>query len=308
MSDVRGIDSIRRAAREDASADPRTDTLDPPGALSPHPVADPTRSAPAAAAPYPRDRRWKVVAESVRGTSHEKSGAACQDSHFERIQSDEILLAAIADGAGSASRSELGSALAARTAVEALQRWCSRSLPWPESDDEWASIMLGAMESARDAVEREADVQGISSRELASTLILLLATPLLVVGAQIGDGAAVVADAANNLTTLTVPQSGEYLNETMFLVSPQAVEQAQTAVWHGRVGFLAAFSDGLQMLALRMSDSSPFTPFFAPLFRFIQEQEDMGEAREQLRKFLVSPRVTQRADDDLTLLLAQCSD
>jgi serine/threonine protein phosphatase PrpC len=248
---------------------------------------------------------WKFVSDSVCGSSHEKTGGVCQDSHYEHALSSEVLLAAIADGAGSASRSELGAEIAARTAVEALRSWSLAAPSWPESDEGWRAVMLAALEAARAAVELEAVAQELSPRDMASTLILLLATPNLVVGAQIGDGAAVVADAEGTLAALTVPQSGEYLNETTFLVSPGAVEQAHTAVWHGQVAFVAAFSDGLQMLALRMSDNSPHAPFFAPLFRFINEQEDMREAREQLRQFLVSPRITQRTDDDLTLLIAQ---
>ena len=249
--------------------------------------------------------RWKVVAESVCGSSHEKSGAVCQDSHFEQHLSDTILVAAIADGAGSASRSELGAESAARTAVESLHNWVAQSIPWPEADEDWRPIMQDALNASLAAVEREAEILGVTTRELASTLILLLATPNLVVGAQIGDGAAVILDDANNLVALTKPQTGEFLNETTFLVSPGAVEQSQTEVWHGKVAFLGAFSDGLQMLALRMSDGSPHAPFFAPLFRFLADQDDLSEAKNQLRQFLISPRITQRADDDLTLLLAQ---
>jgi serine/threonine protein phosphatase PrpC len=248
--------------------------------------------------------RWRAAAASVRGTSHEKSGTACQDSHSLLTLPENVLLAAISDGAGSASRSEIGSELAARTAIENLHRWCALPAPWPATDAEWSNVMRAAMEAARNAVEREAEIQGVSSRDMAATLIVLLATPCFVVAGQIGDGAAVVADAENNLTALTTPQSGEYLNETTFLVSPRAVEQAQTTVWRGRATFLAAFSDGLQMLALRMSDGTPHAPFFTPLFRFLQDQQDMGEAGQQLNAFLTSPRITQRADDDLTLLLA----
>jgi serine/threonine protein phosphatase PrpC len=251
---------------------------------------------------------WRAAAASVRGTSHEKTGTGCQDSHSLLTVPERVLLAAISDGAGSASKSEIGSELATRTAIQELRRWCALSTPWPETDAEWSRVIRAAMEAARDAVEREAEIEGVSSRELASTLIVLLATPRLVVAGQIGDGAAVVADAENNLTALTTPQSGEYLNETTFLVSPNAVEQAQTTVWRGRAAFLAAFSDGLQMLALRMSDGAPHAPFFTPLFRFLQDQQDMEEAGQQLRAFLTSPRITERADDDLTLLLAYLPD
>jgi serine/threonine protein phosphatase PrpC len=247
-----------------------------------------------------------VTAESVRGTSHFKSGAGCQDSHFVATVDPAILIGAVADGAGSAPQSEIGAEIAARIAVQELQRWSTFSQPWPETEQEWSPIITRALDCARIAVENEAAAMGVAPRDLASTLIVMLATPQLVVAGQIGDGAVVLADAADKFVALTAPQSGEYLNETTFLVSPRAIEQAQTSVWRGEARFLAAFSDGLQMLALRMSDGTAHKPFFAPLFRFLEEQTDLSEAGTQLRSFLTSPRITQRADDDLTLLLAQC--
>jgi serine/threonine protein phosphatase PrpC len=219
----------------------------------------------------------------------------------------EILIGAVADGAGSASHSEVGSKLAAQVAVEELERWCALSLPWPETEAMWTPVITKALDCARVAVETEAAAMGLEPRDLATTLIVILATPQFVVAGQIGDGAVVLSDSIGNLVALTAPQSGEYLNETTFLVSPRAVEQAQTSLWRGEVLFLAAFSDGLQMLALRMSDGAAHAPFFAPLFRFLREQKDLGEAGTQLRSFLTSQRITQRADDDLTLLLAHCS-
>jgi serine/threonine protein phosphatase PrpC len=217
-----------------------------------------------------------------------------------------ILLGAVADGAGSAPQSEVGAEVAARVAVQELERWCALGEHWPETDEPWRPVIIRALECALAAVESEAAARNVSPRDLASTLIVLIATPQIIVAGQIGDGAVVLADADGNTVALTTPQSGEYLNETTFLVSPRAIEQATISVWRGDVKSLAAFSDGLQMLALRMADGAAHAPFFAPLFRFLEEQNDLSEAGRQLRSFLTSPRITQRADDDLTLLLAHC--
>jgi hypothetical protein len=67
---------------------------------------------------------------------------------------------------------------------------------------------------------------------------------------------------------------------------------------------LALFSDGLQMLALKMPPGTPHPPFFAPLMRFVAQTRDRATAEEHLRGFLQSPRIAERADDDLTLVLA----
>jgi len=53
-----------------------------------------------------------------------------------------------------------------------------------------------------------------------------------------------------------------------------------------------------------MPSGEPHQPFFSPLFRFVAQVTDETVAQEELMEFLQSPRVTQRTDDDLTLLLA----
>ena len=45
-------------------------------------------------------------------------------------------------------------------------------------------------------------------------------------------------------------------------------------------------------------------PVFAPLFKLIAEAKDLDVAHQELTGFLRSPRVCDRTDDDLTLLLA----
>jgi hypothetical protein len=166
---------------------------------------------------------------------------------------------------------------------------------------------MDALHTARGSLEAEAGKRQIPLRDLATTLIVIIATPELVAAAQVGDGATVVGDREGNLATLTAPPNSEYVNETIFLTSAEALASAQTAVWRSAVVNLALFSDGLQRLALKMPEGTPHPPFFSPLFRFLTNVTDESAAHEQLAAFLHSPRITARTDDDLTLVLAVCS-
>ena len=87
-------------------------------------------------------------------------------------------------------------------------------------------------------MEAEAAVREVASRDLACTLIAVVATPELIAVAQIGDGAAVAGDSAGNAIASTIPPCGEYINETIFLISPNAVETAQFQVHRGKNGAL----------------------------------------------------------------------
>ena len=246
--------------------------------------------------------KWRVVAASVRGTSHEKVGQLCQDAHQWKMLPEGILVAAVADGAGSASLGKVGAIVASQTAVETISKEVMpRS---PDDEQGWQLLLTNALAAAKTAVEAEAVACSMTARDLATTLIIVVATPNFIAAAQVGDGVAVAADDEGNLIPLTSPQHGEYINETTFLVSPNALDTAQVSLWRGAAANIALLSDGLQMLALDMTEGKPHAPFFSPLFHFVANVTDETEAKEQLVAFLRSPRITERTDDDLTLLLA----
>lgn len=252
---------------------------------------------------YQQLRHWQVAAASVRGTSHEKVGQLCQDAHHWQKLPDSVLVTAVGDGAGSASLGKVGAIVATQTAVETICADESR-LYYTQDEQGWQEILTGALLAAKSAVEAEAAVCGLAARELATTLIIVVATPELIAAVQVGDGLAVAGDRHGNVVSLTSAQRGEYINETTFLVSPNALDTVQVNLWRGATNHIAVFSDGLQMLAVNMNDGTPYVPFFLPLFQFMANIEDENEAKEQLVGFLRSPRITDRTDDDLTLLLA----
>jgi hypothetical protein len=242
-----------------------------------------------------------AVGSSVRGVSHEKSGRPGQDAHHLRLEGG-WLVATVADGAGSAPLAEVGAPIAARTAAGRAATLLAAGVPADEGG--WQRFCRTVLGHARAAVESEAAARKVESRLLASTLIVAVAGPDLVVAAQVGDGAAVCEDGDGQVTSLTRPPRGEYVNETTFLVSPRALDTAQTVVQRRPIRRLALFSDGLQLLALRLADGAAHPPFFRPMFQFIATASDGPRAEWELEGFLRSPRIRDRADDDLTLVLA----
>jgi serine/threonine protein phosphatase PrpC len=246
---------------------------------------------------------WRVLAASVRGKSHEKVGQLCQDAHHWEKLPEGVLVAAVADGAGSATLGKVGAIVAAQTAVETI-RLKDPTPRSPDDEEGWQLLLTKALAAAKTAVEAEAVACRMTARDLATTLIIVIATPKLIAAAQIGDGVAVAGDGEGKLVALTTPQRGEYINETTFLVSPNALDTAQMNLWRGKAANIALLSDGLQLLALELNQGTPHVPFFSPLFNFMANVTNETEAKEQLVAFLRSPRIADRTDDDLTLLLA----
>ncbi len=250
--------------------------------------------------------KWRVAGASVQGVGHIKTGTPCQDAHRFNALSSGLLIGVVADGAGSAELAAEGSQFAADCLTDGMAR---QEMQEYLTGDEatMRPMMASAFAAARELLEEKAAQAGRDPRDYSTTVLLVIASAEWVAAAQIGDGAVVIEDSGGNVFALTTPQHGEHANETIFLVSPGAIEQAEFLVWRGAVKNIAVFTDGLQRLALKMPQGSAHAPFFAPLFQFIADMDDAAAGKGQLESFLRSPRITERADDDLTLLLAHLS-
>jgi len=242
---------------------------------------------------------WRGVGASIVGTSHQTGGIPCQDAHYWQVSSGDVLVAAVADGAGSAALAEVGAEIAVKSAVTTF---CANGKV--SGDDKGIRSSLNdALKAAQKAVQSEASARQVEVRQLATTLILVVATSELVGAAQVGDGIAVVQDRDGNIIGVTTPEGGEHVNETTFLNSRRNLKHAQLAVWRGTPTHVAILSDGLQRLALKMPSGVPHSPFFAPLFNFVSNAPESSQAQEQLELFMGSPRITDNTTDDLTLVL-----
>jgi hypothetical protein len=239
---------------------------------------------------------WRVAAASVAGSRHVRQGTPGQDAHAWVILPNGAFAAAVADGAGSAELGGTGAKVAASAAIRALEN--------ATADEGWKVVLTQALTQAREAVFAEAKALGRDARDLATTLIAVIASPDWVAAAQIGDGAS-VAETEGGIVKLTAPVLGEYINETTFLVTPNAVETAQFHFLDAKCTGVAALSDGLQMLALQLPSGEPHAPFFRPVLQFAADAEDPDKASAELGAWLSSPRVAAKTDDDLTLVLAR---
>ena len=255
-------------------------------------------------------RHWRVITASVTGSSHVRSGLPCQDSfHIVSDESSGVLIATIADGAGSAELSAIGSNVAARSATQAASELIDSHT---DTLDEAVleEILRKTIASARDALELEVHRQGRELRNFATTLIMAICTHDLTGTAQIGDGAVVTArrgdgDGEFVYALFSPPQRGEYANQTNFITSGSWQDALDVRTLPEGLGYMVMFTDGIQSLALDSAASyAPHGPFFDPLLRWIGQQGDLKGADETLKTFLSSPRVAERTDDDLTLVLA----
>jgi hypothetical protein len=241
---------------------------------------------------------WRHLGASVVGTSHIRRNLPCQDAYSWIALDNGIVIGAVADGAGSADRSQEGSALAVRSAAQFLAGELKSGSPREEA--QCVNLLHDALRYTRAALEELAP--GPDLRHVATTLLLAFVTDDWAAIAQIGDGGIVAEFNFEELYVLTVPGDSEYINETTFITSSEFLSEAHyTVTSSSKLTGLALFSDGLQLLALQHSANTAHKPFFVPCFTFVSERSStVGE----LEEFLSSARVCERTDDDKTLILA----
>lgn len=243
---------------------------------------------------------WKVLGASVEGSGHRRDSTGCQDAHAWTLVAPSTLVAAVADGAGSARRAADGAALAVSFSVEyTAWRLCEHEQVDP------LELLADAMRATRARLAGEARRASHPIGDLATTLALVIAGPEGVWAAQVGDGSVVVDQPDGSLVAVAEGEREEYLNETTFLTSKHWRAACVLEEAPAPVESIALLTDGLGLLALDLTDGGrPHVPFFKPLLGFARS--DHAEPAE-LARFLESERVATRTDDDVTLLLATLS-
>lgn len=209
-----------------------------------------------------------------------------------------VLIIACADGAGSAELSADGARIACEQFFDVARHALDerRSLDGVDRD-----ILLGWYRLAQREIADEADRRAVPVRQLACTLLTALVGEHRTVFAQVGDGCIVYLE-GERYECAFWPQIGEYANTTNFLTQVN-LDASFEFIEKPRIDEVAAFSDGLQRLALSFTGKAVHQPFFGPVFATLRS-EPADELAAPLRKFLSSPAVTERTDDDKTLVLA----
>jgi len=248
---------------------------------------------------------WKVIGQSVIGTSHIQTGKTCEDASSFRIipldNDEEALVAFVSDGAGSA-------AFAARAAEEAVLKSIEFAATLVESESKFENGSIRALaEQVYDHIESLAMDEQVPKNEFSCTLLGFVLLSKKSIFLQIGDGAIITGDDDGFFTPVWWPHNGEYQNTTTFLIDDPNLPNLKIKVTDAPVREIALFTDGLQMLALNNETESVHQPFFEALFPLLRKattSEHTSILNSRLIDYLSGNSINARTDDDKTLLLA----
>jgi len=252
--------------------------------------------------------RWRVASASEIGTSHISSELPCQDYCEHRIirsHEGQIMISVVCDGAGSAAHSDIGAWLAATTIVEFAEVYFEGGGRLFDIDRQ---TMASWIEQTAQRLLDRADADGNPAGDYACTLLVAIVGLKGAVFAQIGDGAIVVSHGEEDgWNWVFWPHHGEYANQTVFILSKNAVEAMQFELAPRRIDEFAVFSDGIERMVLHAATKSVNDKFFDHMLGPVRLSRSRGNDRalsDQLKSYLGSAAVNARTNDDKTLVLA----
>jgi hypothetical protein len=252
-------------------------------------------------------QNWCWVGASSIGTSHNSVGEGCEDSAAcieYQGKHESLLIAAVSDGAGSADFANIGSRLVVRGFVRAalsyVQNGGSATGVSQEIGREW-------IDGIRDRLFVAAQRASAVPRDFAATLVGVIAANNRLVVCHVGDGSCVVRDRITGEWIVpSWPAHGEYASSTYF-VTDDPEPHLRVVHTEGEFSDIAIFSDGIERLVLDFTAKIAFARFFDRMFAPIKAEQPSRDRQlsRSLRSYLDSKIVSERTDDDKTLVMAR---
>ena len=242
--------------------------------------------------------RWMAAAGVVVGRGHAEGGLPCQDV-AEALLTDDVAAIVVSDGAGSATHSAEGAAIAVKTTIAVLREL----LPWSDREAVGDAVLAGC----RSEMTKQATAKGYEVGELAATLAFVAVSGSVYIAGSLGDG--VVMATKRRGFGLEVPESlfeqdrGEYANETVFLTSSHARQRLRIVRESlDADGFLVMSDGSAESLFLRKS-GTPAPAVHRILSAF--ESRTSYDVEQGLRAS-VMPMLAERTKDDCSLAALRC--
>ena len=141
---------------------------------------------------------------SLVGKSHLVKKTCCQDAHRVLKMENGWIIAAVADGVGSAKNSQIGSRIAVDTVVE----FCNEHMPWDYNLISIKSMMRTAYNYAFKQILRESKKSNEPIDSYDTTLTMVIYDGKRIIYGHSGDGAIIGLTVYGDYIEVTKPQKG----------------------------------------------------------------------------------------------------
>ena len=232
---------------------------------------------------------------SVSGVDRHKKPKENQD-YFSFVDINGSAILVCADGAGSTKHGAIGSKFISKKLINGLSAEINNL-----SEASFKSIILKTVNYSRAILTRYSRMSNDSFflKDFASTIITVAITSNNVFVAHLGDGAAIFLDDQNKLVKSSMPENGEYINQTYFFTNSDWEEHLRFQTLENDFKTCLVMSDGVTPFALKGTEVFP--EFVSPIINFIKNSKPEA-SQEALEKTLSSPQSLSVSTDDKTLV------
>jgi Protein phosphatase 2C len=242
------------------------------------------------------------------GPSHLSANKPCEDS-FGTLQMDDLFIAVVSDGAGSARHgkeaAEIISHALPPAIIKALKN--SNGLECLEFDALKAAI-IEAISEVRNLCEKAGETSGASLPDYSATLLGIVISKNRSVIFHIGDGAIGCFKKQETLglsswvtTAFSEPMNGQFINETFFFNAPDWQSAFRIQAMSDDFHAVLMMTDGVTPFALSRAEQTFDRSFTSGLLNFLQSYPPEISV-QSMRNLLSRKESLAASDDDKTLL------
>lgn len=237
---------------------------------------------------------------SIIGTAHQaKKDGVCQDASDVLVLKNGWVVAAIADGLGSAKRSEIGSS----TAVKTVLSFVSENHPEKWHEESLLSLLRTAYHKALKTIKVLSVENQDELCDYDTTLTTVLYNGTNVVYGHAGDGGIIALSSYGDYSVLTEAQKGEAFNETSPLRA--GPESWSFGISKEDVCALTMMTDGIFDVAypwlLAKTDQPIYINYVRPFMDTnilkVSTPADFENAQTEIADFFKGPYSKQITDD-----------
>lgn len=244
----------------------------------------------------------KSIQSYVQGGKHISKGIPCEDRTFS-ITKNQVMSIALADGAGNQKYTHSGQGAECVTRV-AANFLCDNfdNFYVKEDEEELKKVFIAVLRKALSALAEELKLDSII--RLSSTVLAVAVKGNKYIACHLGDGM-IGALKVNGTEPFSLPNNGEFANETYFVPSPGAEENLK--IKRGIVEDILAFflmSDGTADYIYEDYEKK-FSPAALKMTGMLYEENGSDRLRETIQKYMIEPNSTS---DDCSFIVLEAQE
>jgi hypothetical protein len=227
--------------------------------------------------------RWVGASAVHQGKSHTISGIPCQDC--AQVCFDGLpVVAAVADGLGSATRASEGARVAVKTIINLLKENFKHFITLNPEE-----IKNKIVDELRLKIQEKSKEENLDFKDYATTIMFVATDGLIFISGNLGDGVISYKKIEEKSKSLFSPIKGEFFNETIAITSKHAARSMQLKIGYlNNVEGFSLFTDGTaeSMYQRQLNNIAPAIDIMLDWFNFNEIQKIEHALNENLNQLI----------------------